>query len=169
MPLPVRAKPRLPAAAPTAARSLEGIAAALRARGLRMTGTRTPIIETLLAATTPVSLQDIQVLAARRTRAQGQPAANFSTVFRLLNTLEELGLAHRVALGRAQTHYELTDPARHQDHLVCTGCGLVRVVEEHCPLGPLERTLAKRYGFRDLSHSLQFFGVCPACAPAASR
>lgn len=147
--------------------TLERITARLRERGLRITRNRVNILEALLAAREPLSLEEIQSRAGVHGRDAGEEAPDFATVFRLLTLLEELGLAHRVALGRARTHYELSDPRKHYDHLVCTACGVVRLMEEECPVGKFERRLGRKYGFTEVTHSLQFFGRCPDCTTAA--
>jgi Fur family ferric uptake transcriptional regulator len=69
-----------------------------------------------------------------------------------------------VNLQRSRTHYELSDPRKHYDHLVCRDCGDVVLIDIPCPIGDAEKTIARQYGFRDLSHSLEFFGVCSTCS-----
>jgi Fe2+ or Zn2+ uptake regulation protein len=82
--------------------------------------------------------------------------------------LESLGIVHKVNLQRSCTYYELTDPTRHYEHLVCTECGKVILLDVPCPVGEIEQRLAQEYGFTNLRHSLEFFGRCPACSPAVN-
>jgi Fe2+ or Zn2+ uptake regulation protein len=46
---------------------------------------------------------------------------------------------------------------------VCRDCGEVVLIDIPCPIGDAEKTIARQYGFRDLSHSLEFFGICSNC------
>ncbi len=142
--------------------SAEAILNRLRGEGMRITATRRNILQVLFEAEKPLALQEIQELAAAR---GGEP--DYATVFRMMTLLEGLHLVHKVNLQRSCSYYELNDPSRHYDHIVCTSCGKVVVIDIPCPLGETEKRIAEHYGFRDLSHSLEFFGRCPECALAA--
>ena len=143
--------------------TLDALLAALRRDGLRITANRRNILRALLAAHGPLSLEEIQSAAA----AHGEARPDFATVFRMMGTLERLGLAQRVHLGRASSHFELLDPRRHHDHLVCVDCGRVTLLEDVCPVEKLERRIARQYGYRDVKHSLEFFGHCQECTARA--
>ncbi len=147
---------------PPATLSLDALLAALRRDGLRITANRRHILRALLAARGPLSLEEIQTQAT----ADGS-RPDFATVFRMMGTLERLGLAQRVHLGRASSHFELVDPRRHHDHLVCVDCGRVTLLEDVCPVEKLERRIARQYGYRDVTHSLEFFGHCQECTAKA--
>ena len=142
--------------------SLEGLVALLRRKGLRMTGNRRAILQVLLAARAPLSLEEIQEGAPRY--AEGGDAPDFATVFRMMALLEELKLARKVHLGRTSSHFELTDSRHHRDHLVCTDCGAVTPLEGLCPVEKMERQIARKHGFTELTHSLEFFGKCGGCS-----
>jgi len=140
----------------------EAILNRLRGDGLRITPGRRVILEVLFEAGKPLSLEEIKDLAAAR---GARP--DYATVFRLMTLLERLHLAHKVNLQRSCSYYELHDPKKHYDHIVCTSCGKVVVIDIPCPLGATEAHIAEHYGFGDLTHSLEFFGRCPECAKAA--
>jgi Fe2+ or Zn2+ uptake regulation protein len=38
------------------------------------------------------------------------------------------------------------------------------VIDIPCPLAETEQRVAEHYGFRNLSHSLEFFGRCAECS-----
>ena len=139
--------------------SAEAILNRLRVEGLRITAGRRNIIDVLFRAERPLSLQDIQELAD----AEGD-GPDYATVFRMICLLDRLHLVHKVNLQRSCSYYELNDPSRHYDHIVCTGCGKVVVIDIPCPLAETEQRVAEHYGFRNLSHSLEFFGRCPDCS-----
>lgn len=142
--------------------TLEGLVALLRRKGLRMTGNRQAILQVLLKGREPLSLEQIQTAASRYVK--GGEAPDFATVFRMMNLMEELKLARKVHLGRSSSHFELTDSHHHRDHLICTDCGLVTPLEGSCPVERLERQIARKHGFTELTHSLEFFGRCGPCS-----
>ena len=142
--------------------SLEGLVDLLRGKGLRMTGNRRAILQVLLAAREPLSLEQLQEGAGRY--VQGGDAPDFATVFRMMALMEELKLARKVHLGRTSSHFELTDSRHHRDHLVCTDCGTVTPLEGLCPVEKMERQIARKHGFTELTHSLEFFGRCGDCS-----
>jgi Fur family transcriptional regulator, ferric uptake regulator len=138
--------------------SLEAIIALLHSRGLRVTKGRQKILETLLHATEPLSLEEIQ----HRSILDGV-TPDYATVFRVMSVLEELRVAQRVHLNRPCSYFELLDPQQHYDHLICTQCGRVTLMVDSCPVEKVEQAIGKRYGFTDVRHSLEFFGKCPEC------
>lgn len=133
----------------------------LRGEGMRVTGSRRSILDVLFEAGKPLSLQEIQDSAT----AKGE-SPDYATVFRMMTLLEKLHLVHKVNLQRSCSYYELHDPSKHYDHIVCTDCGKVVVIDIPCPLGETEKKIAEHYGFRNLTHSLEFFGRCPECLAA---
>lgn len=138
--------------------SAEAILHRLRREGLRITAGRRTILNVLFHAERPLSLQEIQDLAA----SEGD-GPDYATVFRMVSLLDRLHLVHKVNLQRSCSYYELNDPSKHYDHIVCTACGKVVVIDIPCPLAETEQRVAEHYGFRNLSHSLEFFGRCSDC------
>ena len=104
----------------------EAILNRLRGDGLRITPGRRVILEVLFEAGKPLSLEEIKDLAAAR---GSRP--DYATVFRLMTLLERLHLAHKVNLQRSCSYYELHDPKKHYDHIVCTSCGKARHTGPH--------------------------------------
>jgi len=139
----------------------EAILNRLRSEGLRITNARRKIMDVLFEAGKPLSLEEIQELAVAR---GGNP--DYATVFRMMALLESLHIVHKVNLQRPCSYYELQDPAKHYDHVVCTGCGKVVLLDIPCTLGETEARITEHYGFRNLTHSLEFFGRCPDCVAA---
>jgi Fur family transcriptional regulator, ferric uptake regulator len=138
--------------------STEAILNRLRGEGLRITAGRRTILNVLFHAKRPLSLQEIQDLAA-----SAGDGPDYATVFRMVALLDRLHLVHKVNLQRSCSYYELNDPSKHYDHIVCTACGKVVVIDIPCPLAETEQRVAEHYGFRNLSHSLEFFGRCSEC------
>ena len=99
---------------------------------------------------------------ARQIRAH-YPQIDPSTVYRNLETLEELGYVTHTHLDDRVTRWHRADVERH-GHLVCRSCG----TEQEIPLRllePLARRLQAEQRFRaDLAHSA-IVGICRECAP----
>lgn len=138
----------------------DSILSNLRKRGMRVTRTRRAIVEALFRASTPLSLTELQNHAAGVAKIR----PDFATVFRMIVQLESLGLVQKVNLQKPGSFYELRNPTRHYDHLVCTSCGNVVILDMPCPVAEMEQSLRERYGFHSITHSLEFFGVCARCA-----
>lgn len=138
--------------------SRDAIVALLRAKRMRITRNRIQIIDTLLRAEKPLSLDEIQKRAGAETEAP-----DYATVFRVMTLLENLQVAQKVNLNRSCRYYELVNPQRHYDHIICTECGRVTLMIDACPVGKAERKIERRYGFSDIRHSLEFFGKCREC------
>jgi Fe2+ or Zn2+ uptake regulation protein len=136
--------------------SLDAIVELLRANGMRITRNRVQILEALLRAERPLSLDEIQA------RVDGD-APDYATVFRVMTLLESLQIAQKVHLNRSCSYYELVDPQQHYDHIICTECGRVTVMIDSCPVEKVERKIEEQYGFSELRHSLEFFGKCWEC------
>ena len=147
---------------PLAELNLNAILELLRSNGLRITKSRQKILETLLAAQEPLSLEEIQ-----RRSSKADVAPDFATVFRVMTLLENLHVAQKVRLNRPCSYFELVDPQQHCDHIVCTECGRITLMIDSCPVERLEHAIGKKYGYADLRHSLEFFGKCPECHTAA--
>ncbi len=88
------------------------------------------------------------------------PSVNISTVYRTLDTLEDLGIVDHVHLGHGRAIYHLADDD-HQ-HLVCEVCESV----EEIPIGklrPLLRTIQRDHGFEVDRRHFAIVGVCRRC------
>lgn len=90
---------------------------------------------------------------------------DWSTIYRCLKKFEEIGLVTLFDLGDGQIRYELRDEHGHHHHIICRECQDTTPIED-CNIAPLEKAIAKK-GFRDLSHRLDFFGICPGCQTSA--
>jgi Fur family ferric uptake transcriptional regulator len=133
--------------------------AALRARGLRISSARRLVLEALFRAGGPVSADDI---------AGGLgglvPRSDLASVYRNLETLEELGLVRHVHFGHGPGLYTLTG-APEREYLLCEACGSVRPV----PPAELDEVRARiREAFGHVARFSHFpiVGLCGDCAPS---
>jgi Fur family transcriptional regulator, ferric uptake regulator len=138
--------------------TLEAIVDLLREQGMRITGSRLQILRCMLVAERPLSLDEIQEQCCHQ-----DVSPDHATVFRVMNLLEKLKIAQKVNLNRSCSYFELLDPKQHYDHIVCTECGRITLMIDSCPVEKYERTIAKQYGYSELRHSLEFYGICPDC------
>ena len=119
--------------------SLDTIIEFLRRQGLRITDSRTRILQVLLHAKKPLSLSEIHGRAGT-----GGAGPDYATVFRVMTQLEKLHIVQRVNLNRSCAYYELLDPERHMDRIVCIECGKTAVIVNACPVSKIERQIASR-------------------------
>ncbi len=122
----------------------------------RSTWQKTAVKEALNASTGFVSAQELyQALVL-----QGQKIG-LTTVYRALTDLVQVGEADSLASADGETKYRncTTD---HHHHLICRKCG--RAVEfELAGFEAAADQLARSHGFKDVSHSIELFGICSNC------
>jgi Fur family transcriptional regulator, ferric uptake regulator len=85
-----------------------------------------------------------------------------TTVYRTLQALAESGEIDVMRPPGGEHLYRRCSEGHHH-HLVCRSCGNTVEVE-----GPAVETwadrVAARHGYVDVSHTMEIFGTCPACA-----
>lgn len=134
---------------------LESILGLLRERGGRLTTARRAIITALLEAEGHVTADDLTSAVQR-----AHPDVHLTTIYRCLDTLEELGVVDHVHLGHGRAVYHLSDEA-HQ-HLVCEKCGAVVEVPDAL-FEDLAGRLQADYGFAIRPKHFAVLGRCEAC------
>ncbi len=88
-----------------------------------------------------------------------EPHVSRATVYRNLNLLAEQGQILDVKTPGADRFDFRTDP---HAHLVCRECGAVVDVPDPTP-PDVDKDVANRTGYVDVSHYTVFSGLCPAC------
>ncbi|MDE1965784.1 MAG: transcriptional repressor [Patescibacteria group bacterium] len=131
-------------------------AAIQRGAGGRATLGRAALLRALVEADKPMSPAELARLMRRR--------LNRVNVYRALAAFEKAGLVRKVDLKHQHAHYEYVNPREHHHHLVCEVCGAFEDVD--VPDAQLERgALRSARRFASVrSHTLEFFGLCKACA-----
>lgn len=132
----------------------------IRTAGMRITKPRIAIIEALQQHEGPISIERIH-------QHVGANVCDLVTVYRCLAAFEELGMVRRSYLHNGTCLYELTLAAPRHYHIICKQCGSSERVE-YFPVEGIERLLQER-GYTQVSHVVEFFGMCPKCQPSASR
>src|SRR5918993_3642168 len=145
----------------SARRRTDAIESACRARGLRMTGQRRVIARVLGDA------QDHpDVVELHRRAAAVDDRISLSTVYRTVKLLETEGIIERLAWRDGRARYERA-PQQHHDHLVNLATGDVIEFRSE-EIEGLQTEIARRLGFRLVSHRLELYGVPPDDQPGSS-
>lgn len=117
------------------------------------------VIRQLLAGTDEfVSAQDLH--AALRTSGS---TVGLATVYRALQELAASGDLDVVRNETGEVLYRQCAQPAHHHHLVCRLCGLTQEVDAP-GVEQWARAVAEEYGYVELDHQVELFGVCAACA-----
>ena len=128
---------------------------AISAAGERLTAPRAAVLETLLAARQALTHHEIEQALAPRL------AVDRVTVYRVLDWLVSLGLAHRIAGEDRTWRFLATHGEAHaaHAHFMCSRCGRTVCLDEVAvpPAVKVPR------GFEPSHVELNVKGVCAAC------
>jgi len=125
---------------------------------VRSTRQRTAIIALLEEVDGFRSAQELHDELRRRGQNIG-----LTTVYRTLQTLAGTELVDAVRTDTGESVYRRCAALHHHHHLVCRQCGsAVEVSGRDVEAWATE--VAARHGFSDVSHTIELFGTCAACA-----
>ena len=132
----------------------------LREAKLKVTEPRKKVLKVLMEKHGPLSIEEI-----RRSMLKGE--CDLVTIYRSVSALEERGLLLRCDFGDGIARFEYgTSADHHHHHIICRKCKDVEplevCVDDHW------KSLLDTRGYTDLSHSLEFFGLCPDCRGSGS-
>lgn len=99
--------------------------------------------------------------------AQRKPGLGFTTVYRALTKLRDLGLVSEIVLPGADRAFYEAVAAAHA-HFRCDACGRVDDIE-YLPPEQSVRELAGRYGIEVRETLLSLHGLCAGCRTSAAR
>jgi len=131
---------------------LEDFVRACKEKGLKITPQRLAVYEILLRRKDHPTVEEIYEEVK-----EIYPFVSLATVYRTVETLEEMGFIRKVAYWGNSVRYDAN--IQEHDHLVCILCGSITdlKIDAGCEV-PQEVN-----GFKVLSHSLYMYGVCPLC------
>ncbi|MEZ0371980.1 MAG: Fur family transcriptional regulator [Candidatus Sericytochromatia bacterium] len=136
---------------------LSAALASLKASGLKLTRTRRALLEVLLREHGPFSIDQLQQ------RLGG--SCDIATIYRNMIAFEEQGLVNPCDFGDGLTRFEWAHGEHaHHHHIICQRCRQVEELE-HCVVEELEKLVSSR-GYADVSHRLEFYGICARCQAA---
>lgn len=131
----------------------------LRETGLRATPSRLAVLQLLQQSAKPMDVSTI--IESFPTSHQPDQA----TIYRILESFTAAGLVKKVMFDTSSTWYEIASLAEHH-HAICTNCRRIEDIPG-CPAAAMENTVLKHSGFASIdNHSVEFFGLCKACARA---
>ncbi len=136
--------------------SLDDLLARVRTGGRRVTVPKRTVAQVLLATTGHTRADDL--ISGVHALA---PDVSVSTVYRILDEFEELGLVVHAHLGSGAAVYHLAGPVH--GHLVCNLCHATTELPS-VVFDALAQDLESAYGFTLDRHHVALSGVCAACA-----
>ncbi len=147
---------------PLAATSVDSAVALLRARHLRVSAARRLVLEALFAADKPLTAEEIAA------GLEGWlPASDLASVYRNLDTLEEIGLVRHFHLGHGPGRYSLTTPDE-REFVTCEVCGAFEAVAPSRLDGARE-LIERELGYHARFSHFPIVGTCAACLAAHNQ
>jgi Fur family ferric uptake transcriptional regulator len=133
------------------------VRAAARRQGVRWTSQRQVIVDTFIACGEHITVEELH----RRVRAIDR-TVSAATVYRTINMLVEMGVAHKGNFGSGSASFECAVDKEHHDHLVCVSCGTIREFH-HGRIESLQEEVAREHGFLLSHHRMELYGLCAEC------
>lgn len=122
----------------------------------RNTRTKEAVTQIFQSFAAPISLNDLYQFIK-----VSLPKTAFSTIFRIVQRLEDEGKVVRIDWGERGSRYEWAELPHHH-HLVCLSCGDVKDINDD-QLQYNEDQVAKITGYQIKRHSIELVGLCPSC------
>jgi len=129
----------------------------LQAQGYKATKPRKLVLEVLAGTEKPLSPYDIQNIL--RTRGKH---LNHVTIYRILNLLCHLNLAHRMLSSGGFVKCSLDAGEGCHRFMVCQDCGAIQEFADQ-GLCQGENEFAQNLGFHTRYHISEFSGLCSHC------
>ena len=133
----------------------------LQKKGYKRTKNREAILDIIYSYDKPISALDI----LSKLKEKGLEP-NKTTVYRKLNFLMDEHLIHEIMIDSKTSYYERSD-IKHHHHMICMNCKSIEDFHAEpfleSSIQKTEEALAKKYRFKTLQHSFEFFGFCNKC------
>ncbi len=121
-----------------------------------MSKSTTRVVSTLKRAGGFASAQELHQLMIRQGDRIG-----LTTIYRALENLLDEKVVDVLRRDGGEAIYRLCGEGHHH-HLLCKSCG--RTVEiSDSPIEKWATEVAGEYGFRDVGHTAELFGICSEC------
>lgn len=138
---------------------LESALQSLRDHKHRITGPRRALLATLTSEHGPFTADELH-------QRMETGMCDLVTVYRCLSAMEEIGIVRRCDFGDGSYRYEHNTGEHHHHHIICRSCQDVKTLD-FCVADSLERQ-ARQMGYARVTHTMEIFGICPACQAAAA-
>ncbi len=126
----------------------------LRSEGLRVTEQRRAILKALSQSESPKSADETHA-------ALPVDTCDPVTAYRCLEQFEKAGVVERGVRENGTKVYCLGHGHGHHHHLTCRQCGRTERID--LCMGEEMEKVAEGFGFTEVSHVMEVFGVCPSC------
>jgi Fur family transcriptional regulator, ferric uptake regulator len=131
----------------------------LKGSGRKTGGARSTVIAALADERCCLTVPELHERVRQR-----RPGVGIASVYRALETLDELGLVRRIELGSGGAQYEAAEPSvDHHHHLVCGDCGRVEAFRDD-RLEHVIDNVSKAAAFRIDEHDVVLRGLCETCS-----
>lgn len=129
----------------------------LKNNGYKITGPRVAVLSVLAKTEVPLSAYEIAK------RVPKSIPVNVVTVYRVLEVLERLGIAHRIHAKEGFVRCDFKKRQGCHYFAVCERCGRTRefLHEQPCRIG---RLVPRKFHFKNLKHSTEILGICAQCS-----
>jgi Fur family peroxide stress response transcriptional regulator len=138
----------------------EALVGRLREHGYRLTPQRIALLRLLAASDGHPSASDLY------DQLQAQfPTTSPATIYKTLNLLKELDEVLELGFSDDDNRYDGSRPYPHP-HLICVRCR--KIIDPEVGIAEdlvqqMAQQVARQSGYRNISHRLDFCGVCPDC------
>jgi Fur family ferric uptake transcriptional regulator len=133
----------------------------LREKGLKITSSRTAVVEYLIEYGKHFEIEDLVLWIRERCKSRDDCPSR-PTVYRTVKLLEELGYVKSVLKHGNRTIYEFLPLKGEHYHLLCIKCG--KLVEfESSTVEEIVKEVCQQNGFKYFHHHLEVYGLCPEC------
>ena len=130
----------------------------LKKHGLKITPKRKATIKLFLKKKSYLSPQE-----ALDKLANNFSGISVSTVYRILEELQDAGILVKIVHEDRQLYYSLCRmPDQHHHHFICRKCRRVEEVSL-CNFKEFERFISKNLNCKVENHSVQIEGLCSGC------
>lgn len=132
----------------------------LKENGLRLTPLKVALFDLFSKKAAPLSVSEIQLLLKKK-----HLEPNKTSLYRELESLEEIGILSEVAVHQNIMSYELNEDNAHHHHFICENCKAIFDFHNDA----LEETIGKifknlrRKGLAPKEHHLNLYGLCQKC------
>lgn len=127
----------------------------LKESGYRFTGKRKEIVDLF------VQYQD-KYLTAKEVYEHVKrfyPSISYDTIYRTLALLRQIQVIEEMEYGDEASRYRLSCGHGHHHHLVCLGCGSIKVIHD-CPMQLIN---INQDDFTVVDHRFEISGYCSKC------
>jgi Fur family ferric uptake transcriptional regulator len=138
---------------------LEKLLAALRDSHLKLTRPRRALLEVLAHEHGPFTIEELAH------KIEGTPC-DLATIYRNMDAFEQLRIVQQCDFGDGMARFELIGAdEEHHHHIICRKCRKLELIDL-CFVRELEKLVRER-GYTQVSHSLEFYGICADCQARA--